>query len=242
MKNKIKTLLTLSFLLCIFSLNTSFADSANNQNISIYITENFKKELYKPGDSDDLKFELKNNTNSTAKIKKLYLSKKDNNSNKPFEEMSKYTNVTIKNKDEVIVQGLLKDLLDDNKFNLNVTLEPNKSIVLDMYIDIDESMGNEAQNVYQELYISADYELHNDNIVDGGNNSGNTNKPNGDNNNSGSANPPNGNDSNNSENIDTPQTGEKSIIYFIFTIIGATTILLVINKDKFLMKKNENKH
>ena len=238
MKNKIKTLLTLSFLLCIFSLNTSFADSVNNQNISIYITENFKKELYKPGDSDNLKFEIKNNTNSTAKIKKLYLSKKDNNSNKPFEEMSKYTNVIIKNKDEVIVQVLLKDLLDDNKINLDITLEPNKNIPLDMYIDIDESMGNEAQNVYQELYISTDYELHNDNIVDDGNNSGNTDTPNGDNNNSGSTNTPSGNDSDNSGNIDTPQTGDKSIIYFIFAIIGSTIILLVINKDKFLNRKN----
>ena len=234
MKNKIKILFTLSLFICIFSLNTSFANETN-KNISIYITEDFKKELYKPGDSDNLKFEIKNNTNNTVKIKKLYLSKKDDNSNKPFEEMSKYTNVVIKNNDKVVFKGLLKDLINGNHFNLNITLDPYQSVPFDMYIDIDKSMGNEAQNVYQELYISADYELHNDTIVDNDNNVGNDN-------NSGNTNSPNGNDSNNSENTNSPQTGDSNNIYLIFIMIGAIVLLLVINKDKLLMIKNGNKN
>lgn len=204
----------------------SFAENVKNKNINLYIQENFKKEIYKPGDSDNLKFVIENNTDSKIKIKSLYFSKKDTNDNKSFNEMSKHTKVIIRNDNWVIIEDYLKNLLDNNKFKLNIEIEPLKSITFDMNIDIDKSMGNEAQNIYQELSINTDYEVYNNDYIENGNseNSEGNNTQN-----------DNNNDQNLSMNI-LPQTGDNWNNSPIFAMIISAVIIIVISR-----KKNENK-
>lgn len=175
MKNKTILSFILIMVLSIFSSLPTYADimESNNQNLNLYISENFKKDAYMPGDFDNLKFVVENNTNNTIKVKKLYLSKNDDALNEAFEELARYTNVVIKNQDSVVAEGLLIDILDKNNVNLNIELGPKEALEFDMSIDISIDMGNKAQNCYQELYLNADYEVHgDDNIIDG-NNQGN---------------------------------------------------------------------
>lgn len=230
MKKKIIFCFILSIILRTFTPILSFAENIKGENINLYIQENFKKDIYKPGDSDNLKFIIENNTDGKIKIKNLYFSNKNNTYNKPLDEMSKYTNVIIKNNDDIVIESLLKNLLGNNKFKLNIEIEPHKSITFDMHIDIDKSMGNEAQNVYQELYINTDYEVHNDGHIEDNDNGNSGNENDQDNENSG-----NNNDQDSSEN-ESPQTGDSWNNYPIFIIAISTIIIIVINR-----KKIENK-
>lgn len=219
MRKKIIFCFILSIILHTFTLTLGFAENIKGENINLYIQEKFKKDIYKPGDSDNLKFIIENNTDTKIKIKNLYFSKKNNTDNKPFYEMSKYTNVIIENNDNIVIESLLKNLLGNNKFKLNIEIEPHKSMSFDMHIDIDESMGNDAQNIYQELYINTDYEVHNDGHIEDNDNE----------------NSENNNDQDSSEN-ESPQTGDSWNNYPIFIIVISTIIIIVINR-----KRNENK-
>ena len=167
MKNKIIFSILLSLFLGICTSTSSYAEEISNY-VNIYISDNFKKELYKPGDSDNLKFVIENNTGNTIKLKKIYLTKKDDKLNEVFNELSNYTNVVIKNNDSIVIKGLLKDVLDKYKFDVAIELKPNSKLEFDMDIFIDNDMGNEAQNCYQELYISTDYEVHSNGIIQDG--------------------------------------------------------------------------
>lgn len=169
MKNKAIFSFILIMILSIFSSLTVYAAEveSSGQNLNLYISEDFKKDVYMPGDFDNLKFVVENKTNNTIKVKKLYLSKNDDALNEAFEELARYTNVVIKNQDSVVAEGLLIDILDKNNVKLNIELGPKESLEFDMSIDISIDMGNKAQNCYQELYLNADYEVHgDDNIID----------------------------------------------------------------------------
>ena len=175
MKNKTIFSFVLIMILSIFSSLTVYAAEVEiiSQKLNLYISEDLKKDVYMPGDFDNLKFVVENKTNNTIKVKKLYLSKNDDALNESFEELARYTNVVIKNQDSVVAEGLLIDILDKNNVNLNIELGPKESLEFDMSIDISIDMGNKAQNCYQELYLNADYEVHgDDNIIDD-NNQGN---------------------------------------------------------------------
>lgn len=224
MKNILKRTFILSIILCIFITVPSFAENINN-NINLYIKENFKKDVYKPGDSDDLKFVLENNKDENIKIKSLYFSKRDNVLSDNFEEIAKNTNIIIKNNNKIIVESLLEDLLDSSKHELNIEAGPHKSLEFDMYINIDSNMGNEAQNIYQELYINTNYEIHNKYGYINNNSQANSGE----------------NDDKFMSEIILPNTGEENN-YYVLTICIMTLILAFIyRKEIGKLKDEENR-
>lgn len=228
MKNKTIFSFILIMVLSIFSSVPTYADTVANesQNINLYISENFKKQVYKPGDSDNLKFVIENNTTDTIKIKKLYLSKNDSTASEAFEELAKYTEVVIKNNDSIIIKGLLSDILDKGKFNVNLELSPKQSLEFDMSINMSIDMGNKAQNCYEELSISTDYEIYsNDDHINDNNqsNSGNNNTGNGEN-----------NSNDNNQNVgegSLPQTGAPYDYSMFIVILIAIALIFMYRKE-----------
>lgn len=150
-------------LLTIMSVLTKseiYAKEKDKSSIEVEIFKNFEKEIFSPGDKDNLKFSIKNNSNQVIKVKKIYLNYFNDELKNNFNILSKNTNVKITYKDNVIIKCTLDQLLKrNNQFAMDIRIKPHESKIFDMVIDIDKSLGNEVQGVYQEFYINAEYQV-----------------------------------------------------------------------------------
>lgn len=235
MKNKSIILFVLVILLFnVFSIPIFANTLYNNEDISFYIQESPTKEIYKPGDSDYLKFVIKNNTSNNIKLKNLYFTPKDSTTDKLLKNISKYTNVIIKHNDNILIEGLLYDLINNKNYNINLNLSPNYTLEFDMYIHIDESMGNEYQNCYEELYINTDY------IIDNDDNKIHNNQIGTDKNQSLPSTGDTQSSPNTNENQSLPSTGDNYNNYILIIFIISIILLLVsIKKGYKINEKNK---
>lgn len=225
---KNKKLYTLMFIvfsisLCFFAQEDVYANSKDEYPIEVCIKENFEKEILSPGDSDKLKFSIKNDGNKKIKIKKLYFSYHDKVLEDKFNILSKNTDLTIKYENNVIISCTLNKLLSEaNDMKLDIEIKPHESIDFDMNIDIDKSLGNEVQNIYQELFINTEYQIYNidGNVLDGNKNDNNNN-----------------NNNNIEEDVAQPNTGSTNN-YEFYMIVGILSISVI----GFVLYVNRKKH
>lgn len=158
-------LLAVSCIVCISITVPSFA----SQNVSIQIYQQ-PNNLLKPGSSEIIKFVIKNNTNQKMTLDKIYMMEKSKTVDekpalsKGFEEMAKYTDITIKqtgNESNKVKSGLKDMLGEKNGVNLknNVSIYPGKEQAFDMTIDMNEAMGNDAQSLSKVFSLGTVYNL-----------------------------------------------------------------------------------
>lgn len=170
MKNIKKAIkaITISSVLCISLTAPTFADVRINQNVLIQI-ERYEEPSggWQPGDSREIKFAIKNNTNMNMKIDKLYMIEKSrDNLNEAFKEMAENTWITIKDGDTAIKERIkLKDFLsseDNNSVSVldkYINLSPGRMKELTMSIDMEEKMGNPAQSLSKVFSLGTVYTL-----------------------------------------------------------------------------------
>lgn len=169
MKNikRVMKSLAVSCIVCISITVPSFA--YQNENVSIQIYQQPNK-LLKPGASEVIKFVIKNNTNQKMTVDKIYMMEKSKtvdekpSLSKKFEEMAKYTDITIKqtgNESNKVKSGLKDMLGEKNGVNLknNVSIYPGKEQSFDMTIDMNEAMGNDAQSLSKVFSLGTVYNL-----------------------------------------------------------------------------------
>ena len=173
---KVKKMIKLFSLLSIFLLVpiTAYADT-----VDIIIDESFteKDGLWIPGRIDSKEFYIHNNKSNKISIDKIYLNLKeceywktgeklDVNSSK-FEEFAKYSKVTLKHKNNILFEGTFENLLSKDGINLSKKLDINKNSkeLLDMRIDIDIDMNNDAQALRNTFDIGLTYSIDDSNSI-----------------------------------------------------------------------------
>lgn len=207
----------ISSLLIILPFNSCFAQK---QNVDIEPTFTKEDGLWYPGRVESKDFNLINNREENITVDKLYMKFKSckdlktNNTlnifNKKYREFVKNSTVKLTYKDQVLLEERLENLTLEKGIALNkeIKIEAGKAALLNMTIDMDEEMNNDAQNIESIFKIAVSYN------VDGG---------------SGISNPDeeSGIDKNNNGNL--PQTGSlingESLLALGSIVVGAGIIL-----------------
>ncbi|WP_434794240.1 hypothetical protein TPDSL_10210 [Terrisporobacter petrolearius] len=207
----------ISSLLIVLPFNSCFAQK---QNVDIEPTFTKEDGLWYPGRVESKDFNLINNREENIIVDKLYMKFKSckdlktNNTlnvfNKKYREFVKNSTVKLTYKDQVLLEERLENLTLEKGIALNkeIKIEAGKKALLNMTIDMDEKMNNDAQNIESIFKIAVSYK------VDGG---------------SGISNPDEelGKDKNNNGNL--PQTGSlingESLLALGSIVVGAGIIL-----------------
>ena len=159
--------LALCSIICITFTAPTFGNTKSNKDATIQIYEQ-PTGLYKPGSSETMRFVIKNNTNKKMTVRKIYIIEKSRengfNLGKAFEEMAKYTTITIKEEgnEENQVSVKLKDILGkDNGVNLDksISINCNREKEFILTIDMDEEMNNDAQGLLKIFSLGVVYNL-----------------------------------------------------------------------------------
>ncbi|MEG2457984.1 MAG: hypothetical protein RSB41_03745 [Bacilli bacterium] len=153
---RIIKVMTISSIICFVIATPTFASSKNTNNISLSIERYEPKEGWKPGDNNEIKITIKNNSNKNIKVDQIFInhkSKEGLNLEKAFKEMSENTNVIFRYNNKNISKDItLQNLLSDGKVVIDdVVVNRNTTLDILMAIDMNENMGNNAQglsNVY----------------------------------------------------------------------------------------------
>lgn len=208
----------ISSLLIILPFNSCFAQK---QNVDIEPTFTKEDGLWYPGRVESKDFNLTNNREENITVDKLYMKFKSckdletdntlNIFNKKYREFVKNSTVKLTYKDQVLLEERLENLTLEKGISLNkeIKIEAGKAALLNMTIDMDDEMNNDAQNIESIFKIAVSYK------VDGG---------------SGISNPDedSGKDQDNN-NGNLPQTGSlingESLLALGSIVVGAGIIL-----------------
>ena len=206
-----------------FSEINSYANT--NQDISIDPIFPYEDGVWYPGRVESKDFYITNNKEHNIKIDRLYIQLKSSkdlktnqmlnvNSNQ-FKELSKNSTVKLMYKGNILFEDKLDNLIHEKGIVLSqeIIIKSNKKELLNMTIDMDGAMNNDAQSLENIFSIGVAYKVDNA-IGSGGDNNG-------------------GSDSNvggSTDNIDKlPQTGglinSSSLLALGSIIVGAGIIL-----------------
>ncbi|WP_025161796.1 hypothetical protein [Paraclostridium bifermentans] len=168
-KNIIK-LLAITSMLSLFPI-TSYA---NDNDITIDQSFTYEDGLWKPGRVESKGFYINNNKVNDISIDRLYMSLKsseywktgeelDINSSK-FEEFAKYSTVTLKHNNNVLFKDKFENLLSEDGINLSkdIYIKSNSKELLNMTIDMDLDMNNDAQALNNVFTIGVAYKIDED--------------------------------------------------------------------------------
>lgn len=164
----------LSILTIVSIVNIFPIISYANENIFIEPTFTQEDGLWKPGRVESKDFYINNNKENDIRIDRLYMSLKsckywktgetlDINS-KQFKELARYSTVTLTHNGEVLFKDRLKDLLSENGILLSKELDikANTKELLNMTIDMDLEMNNDAQAMENVFKIGVAYKMDED--------------------------------------------------------------------------------
>lgn len=207
----------ISSLLIVLPFNSCFAQK---QNVDIEPTFTKEDGLWYPGRVESKDFNLINNREENIIVDKLYMKFKSckdlktNNTlnifNKKYREFVKNSTVKLTYKDQVLLEERLENLTLEKGIALNkeIKIEAGKKALLNMTIDMDEEMSNDAQNIESIFKIAVSYK------VDGG---------------SGISNPDEESVKDKNNNGNLPQTGSlingESLLALGSIVVGAGIIL-----------------
>lgn len=166
LSKKIIQILTITSIISLFPIS-SYADKG------ITIDESFTYEdgLWKPGRVEFKNFYINNNRENDISIDRLYMDLKsseywktgeeiDINSVK-FKEFAKYSTVTLKHGDNVLFEDKFENLLSKDGIKLlkDVDIKSNSKELLNMTIDMDLEMNNDAQALNNVFTIGVAYKM-----------------------------------------------------------------------------------
>ncbi len=163
---KIIQILTITSMIALFPIS-----SHANNDITIDQSFTYEDGLWKPGRVESKDFYINNNKENDISIDRLYMSLKsseywktgeelDINSNK-FKEFAKYSTVTLKHNDTVLFQDKFENLLSEDGINLSkdIDITSNSRELLNMTIDMDLEMNNDAQALNNVFTIGVAYKM-----------------------------------------------------------------------------------
>lgn len=161
--------------LTITSIISAFPISSHaNTDITINQSFTYEDGLWKPGRIESKDFYINNNKESDISIDRLYMSLKsseywktgeelDINSSK-FKEFAKYSTVTLKHNNNVLFKDKFENLLSKDGINLSkdIYIKSNSKELLNMTIDMDLDMNNDAQALNNVFTIGVAYKMNED--------------------------------------------------------------------------------
>ncbi len=161
--------------LTITSIISAFPISSHaNTDITINQSFTYEDGLWKPGRIESKAFYINNNKESDISIDRLYMSLKsseywktgeelDINSSK-FKEFAKYSTVTLKHNNNVLFKDKFENLLSKDGINLSkeIYIKSNSKELLNMTIDMDLDMNNDAQALNNVFTIGVAYKMNED--------------------------------------------------------------------------------
>ncbi|GAA0102371.1 hypothetical protein UT300012_30860 [Paraclostridium bifermentans] len=172
LKNKILKSLIVISTIALFPINSY----ANNSEITIDSTFTYEDGLWKPGRLESKDFYINNNKENDIQIDRLYMNLKSSKiwktgeeldtSSKQFKELAKNSTVTLTHKGEVLFKDRLKDLLSAEGILLSneIDIKANDRALLNMTIDMDLDMNNDAQALNNVFTIGVAYKMDEDNV------------------------------------------------------------------------------
>lgn len=161
--------------LTITSIISAFPISSHaNTDITIDQSFTYEDGLWKPGRVESKDFYINNNKENDISIDRLYMSLKsseywktgeelDINSSK-FKEFVKYSTVTLKHNNNVLFKDKFENLLSKDGINLSkdIDIRSNSKELLNMTIDMDLDMNNDAQALNNVFTIGVAYKMDED--------------------------------------------------------------------------------
>lgn len=166
LSKKIIQILTITSMISLFPIS-SFA----NGDITIDQSFTYEDGLWKPGRVESKDFYINNNKEDDISIDRLYMNLKsseywktgeelDINSNK-FKEFAKYSTVTLKHDNNVLFEDKFENLLSEDgiKLQKDIDIKSNSKELLNMTIDMDLEMNNDAQALNNVFTIGVAYKM-----------------------------------------------------------------------------------
>lgn len=145
-----------------------------NTDITIEQSFTYEDGLWKPGRVESKDFYITNNKENDISIDRLYMSLKsseywktgevlDINSSK-FKEFAKYSTVILKHNNNVLFKDKFENLLSKDGINLSkdIYIRSNSKELLNMTIDMDFDMNNDAQALNNVFTIGVAYKMDED--------------------------------------------------------------------------------
>lgn len=170
LSKKILSILTLSSMIPMFPIS-AYAD---NQDITIDQSFTFEDGLWKPGRVESKDFYINNNKENDISIDRLYVSLKSSEywktgeeldiSSEKFKEFAKYSTVTLKHENHVLFEDKFENLLSEDgiKLSKDIHIKSNNKELLNMTIDMDLEMDNDAQALNNIFTIGISYKMEED--------------------------------------------------------------------------------
>ena len=165
-KSALKSLILCSIIYTT-SLTPIFSENISDKGIVIQVYEQ-PTDLYKPGSYENIRFTIQNNSDKSMTVKKIYFidkyKEREINLGKSYEEMDKYTKITIKEvgNDENQVSANLNEIIGENNgVNLvkSVNIKSNDQKEFTLNIDMDEDMNNDAQGISRIFSLGVTYNM-----------------------------------------------------------------------------------
>lgn len=167
LSKKIIQMLTVTSIISLFPI-ISYADYGD---ITIDQSFTYEDGLWKPGRVESKDFYINNNKENDISIDRLYMNLKsseywktgeelDINSNK-FKEFAKYSTVTLKHGNNVLFEDKFENLLSEDgiKLQKDIDIKSNSKELLNMTIDMDLEMNNDAQALNNVFTIGVAYKM-----------------------------------------------------------------------------------
>lgn len=167
---KIIQILTITSIISLFPMS-SYADYGD---ITIDQSFTYEDGFWKPGRIESKDFYINNNKENDISIDRLYISLKSSEywktgekldiNSKKFKEFAKYSTVTLKHGNNVLFEDKFENLLskDGIKLSKDIYIKSNDRELLNMTIDMDLEMNNDAQALNNVFTIGVAYKMEED--------------------------------------------------------------------------------
>lgn len=169
---KIIQILTITSIISLFPIS-SYADYGD---ITIDQSFTYEDGFWKPGRIESKDFYINNNKKNDISIDRLYISLKSSEywktgekldiNSKKFKEFAKYSTVTLKHGNNVLFKDKFENLLSKNgiKLSKDIEIKSNSKELLNMTIDMDLEMNNDAQALNNVFTIGVAYKIEEDEV------------------------------------------------------------------------------
>ena len=170
LSKKIIQILTITSIISLFPLNSHAAYG----DITIDQSFTYEDGLWKPGRIESKDFYINNNKENDISIDRLYMNLKSSEywktgekldiNSKKFKEFAKHSTVTLKHGSNVLFEDKFENLLskDGIKLSKDIYIKSNSKELLNMTIDMDLEMNNDAQALNNVFTIGVAYKMEED--------------------------------------------------------------------------------
>ena len=170
LSKKIIQILTITSIISLFPINSH----AEYGDITIDQSFTYEDGFWKPGRIESKDFYINNNKKNDISIDRLYINLKSSEywktgekldiNSKKFKEFAKYSTVTLKHGDNVLFEDKFENLLskDGIKLSKDIDIKSNDRELLNLTIDMDLEMNNDAQALNNVFTIGVAYKMKED--------------------------------------------------------------------------------